>query len=88
MFYTSIIVYYMQLEIIQYIFTSDLQFIFFICSFQSCGVFYIRVWNISEQAGLLYNVGNFVSLLVFWLVTPCGLEGRHQGFGGTYCLHL
>jgi hypothetical protein len=28
------------------------------------------------------------SLLVFWVVTPCGLVGRLQRFGATYCLHL
>jgi hypothetical protein len=27
-------------------------------------------------------------MLVFWIVTPCGLVGRYQRFGGTYCLHL
>jgi hypothetical protein len=26
--------------------------------------------------------------MVFWVVTPCGLVGRYQCFGGTYCLHL
>jgi hypothetical protein len=28
-----------------------------------------------------------VSKLVFWVVTPCGLVGRYQGFGGTHWLH-
>jgi hypothetical protein len=28
------------------------------------------------------------SKLVFRVVTPCGLVGRYQRFGGTYCLHL
>jgi hypothetical protein len=27
-------------------------------------------------------------MLVFWVVTPCGLAARYQAFGGTYCLHL
>jgi hypothetical protein len=26
----------------------------------------------------------YVSVLVFWVVTPCGLVGRYQRFGGTY----
>jgi hypothetical protein len=26
--------------------------------------------------------------IVFWVVTPCGLAGAYQRFGGTYCLHL
>jgi hypothetical protein len=28
-----------------------------------------------------------MSILVKWVVTPCGLVGRYQRFGGTYCLH-
>jgi hypothetical protein len=24
-------------------------------------------------------------MLVFWVATPCGLVGRYQRFGGTYC---
>jgi hypothetical protein len=28
------------------------------------------------------------SMLIFWVVTSCGLVGRYQRFGGTYCLHL
>jgi hypothetical protein len=27
-------------------------------------------------------------MLVFWAVTLCGLVGRYQRFGGTYCLRL
>jgi hypothetical protein len=27
-------------------------------------------------------------MLVFWVVTPCGLVGRYQCFGGTYCLNF
>jgi hypothetical protein len=29
-----------------------------------------------------------ISMLVFWLVTPCELVGRYHCFGGAYCLHL
>jgi hypothetical protein len=29
-----------------------------------------------------------ISTLVFWVVTPCGLVGRYQRFGGTHCHHL
>jgi hypothetical protein len=29
-----------------------------------------------------------MSMLVFWVVTPCGLVGRYQRFEGTYSLHL
>jgi hypothetical protein len=29
-----------------------------------------------------------MSLLVFWVVIPCGLVGGYQRFGGTYCYHL
>jgi hypothetical protein len=27
-------------------------------------------------------------MLVFWVVTLCGLRGRYQRFGETHCLHL
>jgi hypothetical protein len=27
-------------------------------------------------------------MLFFWVVMLCGLVGRYQCFGGTYCLHL
>jgi hypothetical protein len=29
-----------------------------------------------------------LSMIVFWIVTPCRLIGRHRRFGGIYCLHL
>jgi hypothetical protein len=29
-----------------------------------------------------------MSVLVLWVVTPCGLVGRYQRFGGTFCFHL
>jgi hypothetical protein len=29
-----------------------------------------------------------VPIVVFCVVTPCYDTGGHQGFGGTYCLHL
>jgi hypothetical protein len=29
-----------------------------------------------------------MSMLVFWVVMPCGLVGRYQRFGETHCLHL
>jgi hypothetical protein len=29
-----------------------------------------------------------MSILVLWIVTPCGLVGTYQRFGETYCLHL
>jgi hypothetical protein len=27
-------------------------------------------------------------MLIFWVITPCGLVGRHQRLGGTYCMFL
>jgi hypothetical protein len=27
-------------------------------------------------------------MLVFWVVKQCGLVGKYQCFGGTYCFHL
>jgi hypothetical protein len=29
-----------------------------------------------------------ISMLVFWVVTPCGFVGRYKRFGGIYCIHL
>jgi hypothetical protein len=29
-----------------------------------------------------------ISMMLFWVVTPCGIVSRSQNFGGTYCLHL
>jgi hypothetical protein len=29
-----------------------------------------------------------MSVLVFWVVMPCGLVGRYKHFGRKYCLHL
>jgi hypothetical protein len=29
-----------------------------------------------------------MTMLFFWVVTPCRLVGRYQRFGGTCCLHL
>jgi hypothetical protein len=34
------------------------------------------------------NVSGCLSMLVFWVVIPCGLVGRYKRFGGAYCLHL
>jgi hypothetical protein len=28
-----------------------------------------------------------ISIVVFWVVTPCGLIGGYQHFGGMYRLH-
>jgi hypothetical protein len=35
---------------------------------------------------MLIDVVNNLSILFFWVVTPCGLVGRYQRFGETYCL--
>jgi hypothetical protein len=29
-----------------------------------------------------------MTMLLFWVVKPCKLVGRHQCFGETYCIHL
>jgi hypothetical protein len=29
-----------------------------------------------------------MSIVVFWVVTPCGVVGSYQRFGGTHHLHL
>jgi hypothetical protein len=43
------------------------------------------IWKCSQ--GGCQNMGR-VSILYFWVVTPCGLVCRSQPFGRTYCLHL
>jgi hypothetical protein len=63
----------------------------------------MRNWNISYNSGFSEHfcyeirINNIVEnrankkyrlMLVFWVVRPGGLVGRHQHFGGTYCLHL
>jgi hypothetical protein len=35
-----------------------------------------------------YKLDTPVSMVVSWIVTPCGLISGHQRFGGTDCLHL
>jgi hypothetical protein len=30
----------------------------------------------------------WMSMLVLWVVTPSGLVGGYQSFGGTFCLNL
>jgi hypothetical protein len=30
----------------------------------------------------------FVPIMMFWVVTPCSLVGRHRGFGVIYCLYI
>jgi hypothetical protein len=29
-----------------------------------------------------------ISMLFFWVVTPCGFADRFKRFGRTYCFHL
>jgi hypothetical protein len=49
-------------------------------------------WNVMEfsyQFRARTETFHFCQImLVFWVVTPCRLEGRYQHFGGMYCLHL
>jgi hypothetical protein len=41
--------------------------------------YYCHTWSIIYYA---------LKVLVFWVETLCGLVGRYQCFGGTYCLLL
>jgi hypothetical protein len=34
------------------------------------------------------KINGEMSMLVFWVVSPCELVSRYQLFGGTYCLHI
>jgi hypothetical protein len=40
------------------------------------------------QTVIIWASDQYVSMLVFWVVTPCGFIGRYQCSGGTYCLHF
>jgi hypothetical protein len=46
----------------------------------------LRVHGFNDGLDVLRMVT--ISMLVFWVVTPCGLAGRYRRFGGTYRLHL
>jgi hypothetical protein len=43
-----------------------------------------------EMSGKMFEVLTAVKMLmvVFWVVTPCGLVGGYQHFRGTYCLYI
>jgi hypothetical protein len=41
-----------------------------------------------QHKGVVLMLQTSKSMLVFWVVTPCGLVGRYQRVGGTYCLHF
>jgi hypothetical protein len=47
-------------------------------------------WNVLNQVKFEVLTPVKMSMLVFGVVTPCGLTGRsrYQCFGGTYCFHL
>jgi hypothetical protein len=44
----------------------------------------------TEQRALWFEVLAAVkmSIVAFWLLTPCGLADRNQHFGGTYYLQV
>jgi hypothetical protein len=46
----------------------------------------VWIWILTCQIWASHCVK--MSMLFFWVVTPCGLVGRYKRFGGTYCLHL
>jgi hypothetical protein len=58
---------------------------------QKCVCFQIHNFsntqNFSSLSDLSFHSGEDY-VLVFWVVTPCGLVGRFQRFGETYCPHL
>jgi hypothetical protein len=49
-------------------------------------VFYLP--NCSINSDEIYRANLILSMLVFWVVTPCVFIGRYQRFGVIYCLHL
>jgi hypothetical protein len=49
--------------------------------------------NLVEHRNTEYNnipvyTAMDVQILVFWIVTSCGVVRRHRRFGGTFWLHL
>jgi hypothetical protein len=40
----------------------------------------------SSTCFLLYIL-LYMSVAIFWVMTPCGLVGGYQRFGRTYCFH-
>jgi hypothetical protein len=46
----------------------------------------LRNWGQAAACVRRFEVTTAVkmSMLIFWVVTPCGLVGRYQSFGGTY----
>jgi hypothetical protein len=47
------------------------------------------VFRFQSAVHLIFEIlpAKKMSVLVFWVITPCGLASRYQHFG-TYCLHL
>jgi hypothetical protein len=52
-----------------------------------CSYYYLYINNISYFERASVSISN-VSIVVFWVVMPCGLVGGYQHFGGTYRLRL
>jgi hypothetical protein len=46
----------------------------------------VELWTLTGIFEVLMVVN--MSLVVFWVVTLCGLVGGYHHFEGTYCLHL
>jgi hypothetical protein len=49
-------------------------------------LFRVLKFNDNRKSYILEST--HLSMLNFWVVTPCGLVSIHQPFGGKYCLHL
>jgi hypothetical protein len=45
-------------------------------------------WPKQYEGFSVFTVVKMTMLLLFWVMTPCGLVSRYQRFGETYCLHL
>jgi hypothetical protein len=58
-----------------------------LCTFSPIGILEARLsWPFAQDH--LINRWVNTSVLVFWVVTLCGLVGRYHNFRGTYCFHL
>jgi hypothetical protein len=44
--------------------------------------------NIKMDTSFEVFVAVIVQIVVFWVLTPCGIVHEHRRFGGTSCQHL
>jgi hypothetical protein len=58
---------------------------------KTIGMWNLMYWHIVNYSKIVrFEVSTAVTIKImfFWVLVPCGLIGRCQHFGETYCLHL